>query len=309
MIPSPGGYTTEVNGIQLWYKVAGKGKRPILVVQGPGWGLGSAYLEQTFAPLEDQITVIYYDTRGSGRSERPKNAEEINVGYMVEDLEALRQHLELSSFALIGHSHGGYIALNYALKYQKCLSHLILVGGMLGVSEVEADVQRNLPKLAKTEKFAEAAKALEESNSPKSDEEFGALFQRTLPLYFYDPDEGASVFCRLKLANPVLSASAATSASNSRFAVRNDLHKIRVPTLVLVGRHDFITSPEQAQIIQEGIAGSKMVVLEKSGHYPWLEEPDAFFGEVGNLLLNRPIAPKGQFEIGKPLEPEKQRGL
>lgn len=284
MVPSPGEYTTEVNGIQLWYKVAGKGKGPVLVVQGPGWGLGSAYLEQTFAPLEDEITVIYYDTRGSGRSEHPKNAEQLNVGSMVEDLEALRQHLGLSSFALIGHSHGGYIALNYALKCPKYLSHLILVDARLGVSEVEADVQRNLPKLAENEKFSGAAKAYREDNSVKSDEEFGAWLRSILPLYFHDPDKGMSTWNQLKLADPVLSASEATSATNARFAVRNDLYRIEVPTLVLVGRHDFITSPEQAQIIHEGIAGSKMVVLEKSGHFPWLEEPDAFFAEVRNFI-------------------------
>lgn len=284
MIPSAGEHTAEVNGIQLWYKVAGKGKGPALVVQGPGWGLGSAYLEQTLAPLEDATTVTYYDTRGSGRSDGPRNAEEINVGKMVEDLEALREQLGLSSFALIGHSHGGYIALNYALKYQKNLSHLILVDAMLGVSEVEADVQRGLPKLVQNEKFAEAAEAYRENNSVESDEEFGAWFQRALPLYFYDPDKGMSTWNQLKLDNPVLSTIMATSASDTQFAVANHLYRIKVPTLVLVGTHDFITSPEQAQIIQKGIAGSKMVVFERSGHFPWLEEPDAFFAEVRKFI-------------------------
>ena len=64
----------------------------------------------------------------------------------------------------------------------------------------------------------------------------------------------------------------ASDASDGRFLVRDRLNTIHVPTLVLVGRHDFICSPVQAQIIHEGISGSQLAVFEKSGHFPWLEQ-------------------------------------
>ena len=80
-----------VNGVQLSYRIEGSG--PPLIIQAPGWGFGGAFHEATFAPLREHHTVIAYDPRGSGRSQSPVPQEDMNVGMMVEDLEALRRHL------------------------------------------------------------------------------------------------------------------------------------------------------------------------------------------------------------------------
>lgn len=282
---SPGEHTAEVNGLRLRYKVAGNEAALPLIVQSPGWGLGSAIYEQTLRPLEDDFTVIYYDTRGSGGSEAPENSEDINVGAMVEDLEELRKHIGLSSFALFGHSHGGLIALNYALRYQEHISKFILANAMLGMEEFISDLQRTLPELAKQERFIEAVKAFGEYPLLTTDEEFGECLQKILPLYFYDPDNGIDIADQLKKHSFSIKTSRATDASNGNFAVRDALCKINIPTLVIAGRHDFAITPEQELILHEGIKGSRFVVLEQSGHWPWLEEPEAFFTEVKNFIL------------------------
>jgi proline iminopeptidase len=284
MTLSPGEYTLKVNGLELWYKVAGKG--PVLMVQPPGWGLGVGLYEQTFRPLENEFTLIYYDTRGSGRSQAPSNAAAINVGAFVEDLEALRRYLELDSFGLIGHSHGGYIALNYALKYQQHLSRLVPLDAQVGVEEPGQDLQRTLPELAKDPRLADAAKAFREPWLLETDRDVNVLLERVLPLYFTDPEgEGvAALREKMRTLRIALTTMQASDSSDGRFLVREKLNTIRVPTLVLVGRHDFICSPVQAQIIYEGIRGSKLVVFENSGHFPWLEEPDVFFATVASFL-------------------------
>jgi proline iminopeptidase len=284
MTLTPGEYTRKVNGLELWYKVAGKG--PVLMVQPPGWGLGVGLYEQTFRPLESQFTLIYHDTRGSGRSQAPPNADAINVGAFVEDLEALRRHLELDSFALIGHSHGGYIALNYALMYPQHLSHLMPLDAQVGVEEPGQDLQRTLPVLAKDPRLADAAKAFGEPWQLESDRDVNVLLERILPLYFRDPEgEGvAALREKMRALRVVLTTMQASDSSDGRFLVREKLNTIGVPTLVLVGRHDFICSPVQAQIIHEGISRSKLVVFENSGHFPWLEEPDLFFATVTSFL-------------------------
>ena len=288
MTIATGEYTLKVNGLDLWYKVAGIG--PVLMVQPPGWGIGGGLYEQTFRPLESKFTVIYHDTRGSGRSQPPAHPEDINVGAFVEDLEALRAHLGLDTFALIGHSHGGYIALNYALKYQQHLSHLLPVDAQLGVEEPGQDLQRTLPERASEPTLADAVKAFSEPLHVESDQDMSAFLDRIAPLYFRDPEgEGVAALREYARTNRIsVAAGNATDASDGRFLVRDRLHTIDVPTLVLVGRHDFICSPVQAQIIHEGIKASELAIFEKSGHLPWIEEPDLFFSRVTNFLQSKP---------------------
>lgn len=280
---SPGEDTAEVNGLRLWYKVAGNGAP--LVIQSPGWGLGSGIYAQTLRPLEEDFTVIYYDTRGSGVSEAPENPEDINVGAMVEDLESLCKHLGLSSFALLGHSHGGFIAVNYALKYHDHISKLILTNSLVGMDEFISDLQRTLPELAKQERFLEAVKAFGEYPSLTTDEAIGECLQKGWPIWFHDPDKGAAFAGLLKKLKVSIATLKATDASNVKFAVRQELYRINIPTLVIAGRHDIAPTPEQELILHEGIKGSRFAVLEQSGHWPWLEEPEAFFSEVKQFLL------------------------
>lgn len=281
-----GEFKLEVGDLELWYKVAGTG--PVLVVQAPGWGIGSGLYVQSLKPLERDFTVVYYDPRGSGRSDAPPDPHDIDIGVLVEDLEALRARLKLDSFALMGHSHGGLIALNYALEYPQHVSHLLALDAQLGVEEPAADVRRTLPELAKDARLTEAIETFAGPRSLKSDEDLGAFLVKMAPLYFRVPDgEGVATLRAYVKANRIsLAAMVATSSSDGRFLVRDRLGDIRLPSLVMVGRHDFICSPVQAQIIHEGIAGSKLVVFEQSGHLPWVEEPDLFFTTVKNFLTS-----------------------
>jgi proline iminopeptidase len=273
-----GDYLAQINGLRLWYRRAGSG--PPLVVQAPGCGAGCAYLMQTLRPLQERFAVIYYDPRGSGKSARPARNSEINVGAMVGDLEMLRRHLGLDRFSLFGHSHGGYIALNYALQHQEHLAHLILAGCMLGADELDADMSTTVPGLAKRPEYAQAVAAWQDAPPFDSDEQFGEWQRQTMPLYFHRPALGMSIFARLKQENPSLAAVQGTRPSDREFPVREQLGRIHTPTLILAGRHDFKSSLSQAMTIHRGIAGSCLMVFEQSGHFPWIEEPDPFFRAI-----------------------------
>lgn len=65
-----GAYTARINGLNLWYKISGTG--PVCIAPTPGWGPGSDLYFRTLTPLEELFTLVYLDTRGSGRSEKPK---------------------------------------------------------------------------------------------------------------------------------------------------------------------------------------------------------------------------------------------
>src|SRR5439155_2377254 len=120
-----GEHYTEVNGVKFWYRVVGNG--PLLVVQAPGWGIGSSYLQNGLAPLAHHFTLLFYDARGSGRSSRPSDATGMSTSDMVDDLDHLRQDWRLNSMNVIAHSHGGTIALDYAIRYPGRVDKLVLV--------------------------------------------------------------------------------------------------------------------------------------------------------------------------------------
>jgi len=295
-IPTAGEHTLQVDGLELWYRVIGEG--PVLVVQPPGWGIGAEVYEQTFKPLERDFTLVYYDTRGSGKSQAPANDKEYNVGLFVEDLEALRTHLGLDTFALIGHSHGGLIALNYALKYQRYLSHLLpldsqLVGAVEHGLEARKEEQRIVSELVKDARFAEALEFFQSAGGfgaifqIRSDSEFSAFLARIMPLYLKNSDHAPNLQEYLKTHRLPLAALHATGASDGRFPVVERLNAIKVPTLVLNGRYDIFCSPAQAQVVHKRINGSKLAIFENSGHFPWVEEPDLFFSTVADFLQSK----------------------
>ncbi len=114
------GYITSADGVQLFYKVVGKGPDPIVVLHGgPGNTMFSVLPD--FEPLEKKYTLIYYDQRGNGRSDLVEESEQLAISKHIEDLEAVRQHFNLNKLTLIGNSWGGLLISFYALKHQMSL--------------------------------------------------------------------------------------------------------------------------------------------------------------------------------------------
>lgn len=276
---------TILGGVPIWYTMRGKG--PALVVQAPGWGIGSALYQETLADLAERFTLVFYDPRGSGWSVGPHlDYASVNVGQFVADLEALASHLGLARFSLLGHSHGGYIALNYALAYPGRLQGLVLVDAQLGVDEPAQDLQRTLPQLAQMPAFRQAVADFTGPRTLANDGDFAAFLKKIGPLYFKDPSGPAfQRFLDFVDRHPIsLKSFLATSGTDKEFEVRTRLASLRVPTLCMVGEHDFICSPVQAEAIATAVPGARLSRFAGSGHFPWIEEPAAFRAALGDFL-------------------------
>ena len=125
---SPGEHDAPIRDVQLHYTVAGKG--PLVFACSPGWGAGSLYLQQGLAPLEKNYTLLFIDTRGSGKSSQPQDATRMTALEMAEDIEALRSYLSLDQIILIGHSDSGAIGLFCAERYPGQLAKLVVIDGI-----------------------------------------------------------------------------------------------------------------------------------------------------------------------------------
>jgi proline iminopeptidase len=112
-----------IRDVSLFVKVIGNGDPIVLMHGGPG-------VDHTtmlpFQPLADQFTLVLYDHRCNGRSNGPEISS-MTWENLTADAEALRQSLGFEKWVMLGHSFGGMVALEYALRYPQSLSHLVLL--------------------------------------------------------------------------------------------------------------------------------------------------------------------------------------
>jgi proline iminopeptidase len=275
-----GEHSADLAGIHFWYRVAGHG--PLLLVQAPGWGIGSGYLQNGLASLEETFTVVYYDPRGSGHSGRPNDPKLMSTDDMIEDLEGLRHYWGLDSLAVLGHSNGGAIALGYAIAHPGTVHQLILVGTCTEDYDFTAERQREIAARRDDPRFKDAIAAMTGGGDPKTDEEFDAFLKKIQPLFFYDPASAMPKFAKTD-TGPLPSIWARHAVATPGLPVTKQeglLDRVKARTLVVVGHDDWICPVSAAQRLNKGIRNSRLVILEKSGHYPWIEAPQQFFAEV-----------------------------
>ena len=275
-----GEHHAELAGVKFWYSVAGTG--PVLVIQAPGWGVGSEYLRNGLAPLGQHFTLVYYDTRGSVRSRRPTDPKRMTTPDMVDDLEHLREFWRLDSMTLVGHSHGGAIALGYAIRYPKRVHKLVLVDSCIEDHDLGAERDREIAVRKNDPRFKDAIASMTSDFDPKTDEQFDSFLKRVLPLYFYDPVSALPRFAKTDTGPlPSVWAYHAFGAPDKPLMKEDgSLNRIEAQTLVIVGQADWICPVAEAERIHQGIRNSQLVVLDKSGHFPWIETPEQFFAEI-----------------------------
>ena len=132
--PLPFEQRVAVNGTELFVKRLGAGE-PIVVVHG-GPLLEHGYLLEHLEPLAEDYELIFYDQRLSGRSAARADPGSIRLATLVDDIEALREALELGRIHLMGHSWGGMLAMRYAIAHPDNLRSLLLLDSMAASSEL-----------------------------------------------------------------------------------------------------------------------------------------------------------------------------
>lgn len=127
MIPVRGGR------YKVWTKTIGEGPVTVLLLHG-GPGANHDYLEafESFLP-QAGVRMVYYDQLGGGNSDRPDDAALWTLPQFVEEVEEVRRALELERFVLLGHSWGGILGIDYALKYQQHLAGLVISNMTAGI--------------------------------------------------------------------------------------------------------------------------------------------------------------------------------
>lgn len=282
-----GGFV-DVNGFKLFYRAFGNGGNVLLCLHG-GPGAIHDYLLPFGSLGNDKVRVVLYDQLGCGKSERPPDTSRYTIEYGVEEVEGLRQALNLGKINLFGNSYGGALALQYALKYQQNIKKLIISSGLASVPETVAEMKRLKTLLPRdVQETLAKYEAMEDYQNPeylKAVEVFYRNFVCRLPEW---PEEVTRTLNGL--STPVYytmnGPNEFTIIGNLRdWNITTRLPEIRVTTLVTVGRYDEVT-PKIAETIHKQIPGSKLVVFENSSHLAMWEEQESYLRTVREFILS-----------------------
>jgi proline iminopeptidase len=275
----PQGAFVVVNGHRLWYRIAGQGSPLLLIPGGPG--SSHSYLYPGMERLANSFQVIYFDAFGRGQSDRANHPGEYSFNHDIDDAEGLRKALGLGKIAVYGHSYGGLVAQGYALRYPQSLSKLILANTCHSAEMWQKgcndnwnnEIQNQYPEV-----WAELQQ-LRAKGAVSCDPTYQQV-QGRVPLcllYFYDPsnsnitvDTNPDVFCQI--AGP--DAGIVLGGDLASVDFRGQLRGIQVPTLVLAGRFDRVGIPRYSVQFRTFMPRAQFVMFEKSGHLPFLEEPE-----------------------------------
>lgn len=260
--------------------------QPVLLVPHGGPGGDHSGYKATLTRLSDKAQVIYFDHRGSGRSERG-NTNTYTLDNNVDDMEALRQYLGLEQVGILGASYGGIVAMAYALRYPEHISHLILVATVSDYRFLP-EAQDNL-----RERGTPAQQAMAEhlwAGTFTDEEHVRAYFELLGPLYSYnyDPERVQKTRRRAIFSAEALNMGFRTFLRT--FNLTDQLHTIRTPTLVIGGKHDWICPPAYSELIASCIPGADLRIFERSAHSILTDEPEAFLDVVRGFLTYNGLA-------------------
>ena len=273
----------EVNGVRLTYQDGGSGTAIVTLHGGPGMSSRTGDW-QTFHELTDRYRLVSYDQRGNGESEEGSSYAHADF---VADLEALRQKLDLGKIVVLGGSYGGFLALEYALAYPQNLHAVILRD--TAASNRFQDISK---ERAMASEFPMDEARLDRlfGGQMSDDEDFRESFAMIQPLYNVrrDPEEEARRLAEIPFRYQTHNWAFARNQPN--YDVSGRLGEIRVPTLITVGRHDWITPLAASEEMAAGLPDNELVIFEHSGHSPQAEEHGRFISVVRDFLARRVLS-------------------
>jgi proline iminopeptidase len=277
----------DLPGTTLWYEPpvpgsAAAGRRPCLVLHG---GLGLDHrMYRTLDPLADTLDLVYFDHRHNGRSGRPP-LDTVTIPQLADDAAALAAHLGHERVVVLGHSYGGFVAQELAVRHPDLVEALILVDttpGQRGAGEDPADLAGPPPS-------PKVAAVL--GRMPATEDEYGPWYTDLMVSYLWQ-DDGAGL--RSLLATTVFDQAVTVQGfvALGQWSVVDRLATVACPTLVLVGGHDPVTPlPQALRIARHLPPGTRVVVFEDSGHMPWIDEPTPTFDTIRSWLAHHRLSP------------------
>lgn len=268
--------------VSLFVDVRGHG-RPLAVMHGgPS---ADHWTMLPFAQLADQMTVVLYDHRCNGRSVGAP-VETMTWENLAGDADALREELGFERWAVLGHSFGGYVALEYALRFPDRVSHLIL----LDTAAHSGWARDNAARVAAARGFSREKVELVRRwfHGELEPREYFSIFMRIGSAYMSNPSLWLLLQDMLRgewhaKVRPETYVYAARHLLKD-WSVLDRLGEIAAPTLVMAGRDDFVFPPECQAELAAAIPNARLHLVDHAGHNPHSEQTVEVMRSVREFL-------------------------
>lgn len=270
--------TIEINGVQHYFRIKGKGK-PMLILHG-GPGLSHNYMFPYFDELAADYQLIFFDQRGSGKTDFPKDTSSINMDAFVEDIEAIRNHFNIEKITLLGHSWGSILALNYAAKYQNNVNQLVLVSPAPANTNFYETMVSNMHKKRTEEETKELVQIMMSKAFDKRETD---IFTKAMKIgdkvNLYEPSKIDELYDLHNYSQETATKFWFTSNLMERhffnYNIADKIKDISIPTLIVIGDMDNVPFAS-SQLISDNLKNARMEVIKSTGHYPFFEANKAF---------------------------------
>jgi proline-specific peptidase len=284
--------TVPFRGYRTWYRIVGElpatsAKLPLLALHG-GPGFPHDYLEDLATLAEDGRAIVFYDQLGCGRSDHPDDTSLWVMDTFVEELAAVRDALGLDQVHLLGHSWGGWLALEYALGRPTGLASLVLASTCASLPGFAAETRRLKESLpAEVQEVIDRHEAEGTTDDPAYEEATMAYYTQWVCRLDPFPDHVMRTFMNVSedVYGTVQGPEWNVTGNLKDWDVTARLGELDLPVLVTSGRYDEMT-PALVKPLVDGIRGAESVVFEESAHLAMAEEPERY-REVLESFLGR----------------------
>ena len=277
----------DVPGGQVWYKVVGSGESvPLLTLHG-GPGGGHDYLEP-LNEIASERPVVFFDQLGCGKSDTPDDVSLWRIDRFVDEVTAVRDALGLDRIHLLGHSWGGWLAIEYMLGAPSGVVSLTLASTSASIPQFVYEAGKLISELPR--EMAETMRRLEAEGDFENPEfEAGMMEFYKRHLCRLDPWPDPLMRCLENLDGNIVYE---TMNGPTEFTVIGNmkdwnriekLSEIVAPTLITCGRYDELT-PACSRTLHQGIMNSRMHVFERSAHMAHLEETESYLQILSEFL-------------------------
>jgi len=272
----------KINGANLFLSVKGKGETLVVLHGGPG--LNHRYFTPHLKALEKKFRVVYYDQRASGKSASP-SPDSISIKFFVEDLEAIRKELKLERLNLLAHSWGAVLATQYAMAYPKRVNKIIYSNPSMLSREYDQEAAAITKKKTTKEDSVTRAQLFSSGNLDVA--KYDQLMHLSFNASAYDRNNMTKINLDLPAnfieANKALFTGLMKDQAAQKANLYDSLKTFSFPVLIIHGEADIIPMASLERM-KNNLPNSQLVILSKSGHFPFVEETEKYVEVVTTFL-------------------------